>query len=153
MDMVDFDLGRNFDVVTCLFSSVAYVRTPERLEGAVRSMARHLRPAGVLLLEPWISPSQYRIGEIVANFVDEPDLKIAWMYKSEIDGNVSVFNITYLVGTPDGIDHFSERHEMGLFTRSQYFEAIEMAGLQVEHVPEGPFGRGLLIGRKRGGGE
>ena|SRR5215510_9708497 len=26
--MTDFDLGRTFDVVTCLFSSISYVKTP-----------------------------------------------------------------------------------------------------------------------------
>ena len=30
-DMVDFDLGRQFDVVVSLFSSVGYLKTPERL--------------------------------------------------------------------------------------------------------------------------
>ena len=29
-DMTAFDLGREFDVVTCLFSSIAYVRTARR---------------------------------------------------------------------------------------------------------------------------
>src|SRR3990170_3440462 len=29
-DMTSFDLGKRFDVVACLFSSVAYSRTPER---------------------------------------------------------------------------------------------------------------------------
>src|SRR5690242_14141664 len=30
-DMVDFDLGQSFDVITCLFSAMGYVRTVERL--------------------------------------------------------------------------------------------------------------------------
>src|SRR6185369_14765987 len=35
-DMADFDLGRRFDVVACLFSSIAYVGTIERLQSAVK---------------------------------------------------------------------------------------------------------------------
>src|SRR5215831_13337905 len=34
-DMVDFALGRQFDVVTCLFSSIAYTRTAMRLRQAI----------------------------------------------------------------------------------------------------------------------
>ena len=38
-DMTDFALGRRFDVVTCLFSSIGYVGTVSRLERAIEAMA------------------------------------------------------------------------------------------------------------------
>jgi SAM-dependent methyltransferase len=149
-DMQNFDLGRSFDVVTCLFSSIAYVRTVQGLERAIRSMARHLHPGGMLIVEPWVEPEQYRLGQVTANFTNEPDLKIAWMYTSDIDGHVSVFDINYLVGTPAGIEHFIERHEMGLFTAAQYREAFEAAGMDVVHHENGPFGRGLYVATRPG---
>jgi SAM-dependent methyltransferase len=154
-DMVGFDLHRQFDVVTCLFSAIAYVRTPDRLRAAVADMARHVRPGGLLLVEPWITPEQYSVGRVTANFVDEPELKIAWMYTSEIDGRVSVFDINYLIGTPEGIEHLTERHEMGLFTGQEYLGAFEAAGLTADHNAHGPFGRGLYVGvrRERASGE
>src|SRR5919198_4612710 len=55
-DMRDFDLGRRFDAVTCLFSSIGYLMTVEALEAAVATMAGHLEPGGGLLVEPWLSP-------------------------------------------------------------------------------------------------
>ena len=58
-DMADFDLGQQFDVVTCLFSSIAYVRTAERLRGAIASMALHLVPGGVLIVEPFFEPAHW----------------------------------------------------------------------------------------------
>jgi hypothetical protein len=42
-DMVDFDLGRQFDVVASLFSSIGYLGTSDRLALAVANMARHVR--------------------------------------------------------------------------------------------------------------
>jgi predicted TPR repeat methyltransferase len=42
-DMVDFALGRTFDVVTCLFSAIGYVKTLTNLSRAVQCMARDLR--------------------------------------------------------------------------------------------------------------
>src|SRR5512136_3434995 len=35
-DMLDFDLHRQFDAVTCLFSSIGYVKTLPNLEKAVK---------------------------------------------------------------------------------------------------------------------
>jgi SAM-dependent methyltransferase len=144
-DMVDFSLERRFDVVTCLFSSIGYVRSEDRMRSAIRSMRHHLNPGGVLLLEPWFSPDAYWTGTITANHVDREQLKIAWMYTSEREGSVSVLDIHYLVGRPTGIDTFRERQELGLFTEQQQLDAMREAGLDARHESDGPFGRGLYV--------
>jgi ubiquinone/menaquinone biosynthesis C-methylase UbiE len=144
-DMAEFSLGRRFDVVTCLFSSIGYVRTEERMRSAIASMSRHLNPGGVLLLEPWFTPESYWTGTITANHVDQGDLKIAWMYTSEREGTISVLDITYLVGRPTGVETFRERHELGLFTQEQQLQALRAAGLEARYESEGPFGRGLYV--------
>jgi SAM-dependent methyltransferase len=144
--MADFDLGKRFDAVVCMFSSIGYVRTEERLRSAVASMARHLEPGGVLVVEPWLSPEVWVDRHVGAVFVDQPELKIARMNVGEREGNLSIFEFEYLVGTPNGLERFNERHELGLFTVEQYLEAFRAAGLEVDHDPEGPMGRGLYIG-------
>jgi len=145
-DMVDFSLGSTFDVVACLFSAIAYARSAERMYAAVANMARHLNPGGVLLIEPWFSPDRLWTNHITSNYVDRPDLKIAWMYTTKLRDDVSVLDIHYLVGTPDSVNHFTECHELGVFTDQQYREAVERTGLRVEHDPVGPFRRGLYLG-------
>ncbi len=145
-DMADFDLGKRFDAVVCMFSSIGYVRTAERLRSAVASMARHLEPGGVLVVEPWLSPEVWVDRHVGAVFVDQPELKIARMNVGEREGNLSIFEFEYLVGTPNGLERFNERHQLGLFTVEQYLEAFRAAGLEVDHDPEGPMGRGLYIG-------
>jgi ubiquinone/menaquinone biosynthesis C-methylase UbiE len=151
-DMLTFSLARSYDVVTCLFSAIAYVKTPDNLERAVSSMARHLRPGGMLFVEPWFSPTNYWIGSVTANFVDQPELKVAWMYISEVEDLVSVLDIHYLVGAPQGITRFNERHEMGLFTHEEYVGAFHRAGLEVHYDPQGLWGRGMYLGIRGGGG-
>ena len=144
-DMADFDLGKRFDAVVCLFSSIGYVRTEERLRSAIASMAGHLERGGVLVVEPWLSPDVWLDRHVGAVFVDEPELKIARMNIAQREGNISIVEFEYLVGTPDGIERFTERHELGLFTVEEYLEAFRGAGLEAEHDPEGPMGRGLYV--------
>ncbi len=67
-DMCDFDLGRQFDVVTCLFSSIGYAGVVEKLEQAIATMARHLLPGGVLLVGPFFSPEAWHVRQPHAMF-------------------------------------------------------------------------------------
>jgi SAM-dependent methyltransferase len=145
-DMRDFDLGRRFDAVTCLFSSIGYMRSVEELETAVAAMARHLEPGGALLVEPWLTPEAVREPHVAAVFVDEPELKIARVNTIEVDGRRSSFEFQYLVGTPASVEHFTERHDLTLFTHEEQLAAFRAAGLAVEHDEEGLMGRGLYIG-------
>lgn len=145
-DMVDFKLKRQFDAAICLFSSIGYVKTKARLGKAIRNMARHLAPGGVLLVEPWFSPEQWNVGSSFMTTVSQPDLKIARVSHSRRRGNVSILEFQYLIGTPKGIERASEIHEMGLFTHEEYLSAFHAAGLEVVHDEEGLDGRGLYVG-------
>jgi SAM-dependent methyltransferase len=144
-DMTTFSLGRRFDAVTCLFSSIGYVGTIGRLREAIAAMAAHLNQGGVLIVEPWLTPDEWVPGRPHLLSVDEPDLKIARMTHSGRVGGLATMDFEYLVGTPAGIEAFAERHEMALFTDEEYRQAFDAAGLSVEHDPEGLIGRGLYI--------
>ena len=51
-----------------------------------------------------------------------------------------------LKATPNSIDHYSERIELGLFSRDEMTWAFEFAGMAVQYDAEGLMGRGLYIG-------
>lgn len=147
-DMRDFNLGRQFDVVTCLFSAIGYMRTRTELQKAIRRMSIHLLPGGVLLVEPWFTAEQWHPGRISLNPVDKPDLKIVRMAHARQRGRLSLLEFQYLIGTSRGIRHIVEHHEFGLFTHQEYLGALTRAGLNASHDPEGPYGRGLYIGTR-----
>ena len=71
-DMLTFDLGRKFDVVACLFSSVAYTKTPDRLTQAIGTMARHMNPNGIMIIEPFVAPENWRGYTANGQYVDNP---------------------------------------------------------------------------------
>ncbi|MDQ2910991.1 MAG: class I SAM-dependent methyltransferase [Actinomycetota bacterium] len=55
-DMAAFDLGRQYDVVLCMGSAIGYVRTRPRLQQTIATLAHHLVPRGLLIIEPFVPP-------------------------------------------------------------------------------------------------
>jgi ubiquinone/menaquinone biosynthesis C-methylase UbiE len=150
-DMTDFAIGRRFDVITSLFSSIAFVKTVTNLWRTFKCFARHLNPGGLVILEPWFTPEIFWSGTITANFVNEPKLKIAWMYTSKRFDRIAILDNHFMIGTPEGVEQFTEVHELGLFTSDEYKRAFTNLGLTVEHDPVGLRKRGLFIGLSRAG--
>jgi SAM-dependent methyltransferase len=149
-DMRELDLGRRFDVVTCLFSSIGFVGGPEGLAAAAAALARHVEPTGLLLVEPWITPDAWIPGRPHVLAHDEPELAFARVTLSGLRGErVSTTEMHYVVATPDGVDAFVELHELYLFTHDELRGAFEAAGLAAELDPQGPTGRGLWLCRPR----
>jgi ubiquinone/menaquinone biosynthesis C-methylase UbiE len=147
-DMTSFELDRQFDVIVCLFSSIGYVKTKPRLQKAIKVMNQHLLPGGVLLVEPWFTPKQWHPGRVSVTEVNKPDLRIVRMSLSRQRGKLSIVEFQYLIGTPKGIEHQAEIHELGLFTHTEYLDVFKSAGLNVIHDKKGLDGRGLYIGKK-----
>jgi SAM-dependent methyltransferase len=143
-----FSLDRRFDLITCLFSSIAFMRAEASLRNAIAGFAAHLEPGGLLLVEPWFAPDNYWSGTINSRFVDEPDLKIAWMYTSTLEDGLSVLDNHFLVGTPAGIENLHDKHVLGLYSDEQYQAAFRAAGLSVRRIRDDVWKRGLYIAQK-----
>lgn len=146
-DMRDLDLGARFDVVTCLFSSIAYMPTVRDLRRAVGAMTRHLSAGGVLLVEPWFEPEEWEDGHLAVLVVDDAERKAARISRSGRRRDLSILDFDYLVADAAGTRHIVERHELRLFRRTHYVDAFAAAGLVDIDVDDyGLFGRGLVIG-------
>ena len=59
---------------------------------------------------------------------------------------VAVLPFHYLVATPRGVRHFTERHELAMFTYEQHPEAFREAGFETAYDERGLVGQGLHIG-------
>jgi SAM-dependent methyltransferase len=146
-----FDLGRTFDLVTCLFSSIGHVRDAGELDAAFAAMARHVAAGGVLLLEPWLTPGAVREGHVDLVTAETEAGVVARAASSSSDGDALVLDFAWAVATPAGVATAEETLRMPLFTADRYLAAVTGAGLVGEwrdEVPALGAHRGLLIGRR-----
>lgn len=145
-DMADFDIDERYDAVLCLFSSIGYVKSGERLLSALRAFARHIIPEGLVVVEPWFAPGEMTAGAVYMVTAERDDLKVCRMSHTRLSDRLSHLHFEYLVGSADGVERFEEEHEMGLFSRAEMAAAFRAAGLRAHYEPEGPSGRGLWLG-------
>lgn len=149
-DMTEFRLDKKYDTLICLFSSIGYVKTFEKLTSTLKCFNEHLHHDGLVIVEPWLTPGNWYHGKLHMLTYDKDDMKICRMNLSSTMGNLSILNFHYLLGTPEqGINHFEERHELALFTEEEMKKAFDEADFEVTFDKVGITGRGLYYGTKK----
>lgn len=150
--MQDLTVDEPFDALMCLFTSIGYVADEAELRSTLAHFAGAVTTDGIVIVEPWLHPDDFREGALDASFVDQPFLKIARIGTTERYGATSVLRFEYLVGEENGISSFVETHRLQLFSDDQYRAAFEAAGLAVRNERSDIFPRGLYVGVKRSAG-
>src|SRR3954463_5795500 len=104
-DMRELRLEREFDAVSCLFGPIGYMPDEQQLHTAIRRMAAHLAPGGVLVLDPWWFPENFIDGYVMAEVARDDCRSVARVSHSVRTDTGSSMCITanYLVGEPTGI--------------------------------------------------
>jgi ubiquinone/menaquinone biosynthesis C-methylase UbiE len=148
-DMRTFKLNKQFDVIVCLFSAIGHLKTYANLEKAVRNFSCHLKPGGVMIIEPFVSKEQFLDGLLHADYVKEPDLKIARMCISRRKGRIGIFDFNFLVGEKSKIKYFIDRQYLGMFEIKKVLSIMKKSGLKAKYLKNGLMKfRGLYIGIK-----
>lgn len=144
--MESFDLHREFDVVTCLFSAIGYARSASELRAICTNLARHTAPGGVVVIEPWLEPKAFRRGNVFALVAKAPGVTVARMDVSWVRRGRSIFRFDYLIGQLSRIERATEFHDLGLFSRQTMTAALRAAGLRPRFRRVGLTGsRGLYL--------
>jgi dTDP-3-amino-3,4,6-trideoxy-alpha-D-glucopyranose N,N-dimethyltransferase len=142
-DACDLRLGRTFDAVTCLFSSIAFVGGPERVAAAISGMGRHLAPGGILVVVPWLGPDTWRESPPDAGTVRDGDRLLDYRWESKRIGRMVRMDLRIRVNAEEVV---REEHELYLISPAEYADAFAAAGLQAELVLAAG-GRGVWVGR------
>jgi SAM-dependent methyltransferase len=144
-DIASFDVGSTFDVVSCLFGSIGYCATTDRLQSAIASMAKHLNAGRRLVVEPWMFGNEFKPGTVHSRVIDTSDLKVVRMNTNRIENGCAVLEFHHLVGDRSGTEHYVENHILGLFEIEDYERAFLEAGLSMHTASGDGF---YLVGEK-----
>jgi hypothetical protein len=131
----------------CLFGSIGYVHTLDRVRQAFACFPDHLTPEGIIIVEPWFAPGQLDPTRVTRQDGDANGISVSRFSRLEIDGRISRLHFDYQITDPTGTRRASEVHELGLFTPGELLGAFTDAGLHADHDPKGLTDRGLYVAR------
>lgn len=147
-DMRTLDLGRTFDAVICLFSSIGYV-DPDELRSTVARLAAHVSTPGVLILDGWVRPDEWREGfRGLPDIASEDEMTVVRLSISRRSGMITELDMHHLVGSASGIEYFMETHRLALTPTAGYVSAVEEAGLMARVIRDYMPSRDRVIGIK-----
>jgi trans-aconitate methyltransferase len=148
-DMRSFQMGKSYDVVQCLFSSIGYLTSANDVVSALKCFSEHLTEGGVILVEPWFTPENWRDGHVAMSPpVDRPEIKLCRMSVAGRRGDLSLIRFHYLIATSESVDYLQEEHALGLYSIDDMIKFFGRAGLTTRYEPEGLAGRGLYVARR-----
>jgi SAM-dependent methyltransferase len=146
-DMSDFQLAQRYDVVMCLFSSIGYLRTLDRVARALVCFRNHVVPGGAIVVEPWFEPGVLDPARVGRHVGETDDIRVTRTSHVEVEGRISRLRFDYEIADATGARHASETHELGLFTNGELLQTFLRAGLDAEYDPKGLTDRGLYVAR------
>jgi ubiquinone/menaquinone biosynthesis C-methylase UbiE len=146
--MTSMNLNRKVDVITCLFGSITYLTTTKDLSDAIHSFSNHLVPGGVVLIEPLFTKETVRHGSLGISCIDNPELKLARVNMSRIEGDVAYLDFHFLLATKEGVEHFVDPSPMGIFSRNTFMSLMKESGLSPKFLEPGLSKEGLFLGVK-----
>ena len=76
------------------------------------------------MVDPWFFPDAWRDGHVTALAAADEGVAIARVSTSHRLGRISLLDYHYTVATSEGVDRFTERHELALFTQADYEAAL-----------------------------
>jgi len=148
-DMEDFHLSNRYDAITCLFSSIGYVRTLDGVGRTLASFRNHLAVGGIIVIEPWFPPGVLDPSRVTTDTAEAAGVRVSRVSRVEEEGTISRVFFDYDILDGSGSRHVSEVHELGLFTSEELLCAFERAALDVVFDPKGLTDRGLYVARAR----
>ena len=126
------------DAALVLFGGLAYVFPEAELQTACDTLYRSLRPGGVALVEPWLTPDDHQDHTVQMAIVDLPYLKVARQCVPVRADDLLTLEFHYLVARPGmAVEHITERNVLCLYPLDTWTQCLRAAGFDVTLTDDG----------------
>ena len=140
---------KQFDIITCLFSSIGYVKNYTNLRKTIKCFSNHLKSGGIVIIEPFFDNKSFVNKTPHARFVDKPEIKLARINVSKKSGNTAILDFHFFIATKNGVEYFRDKNELGLFDIKKFLKIMEESGFRAKFIKNGLLPkRGLYVGVK-----
>ncbi|MCK5559888.1 MAG: class I SAM-dependent methyltransferase [Thermoplasmata archaeon] len=132
-DMKNFELGEQFDVIICMFSSMGYNTSYVEFETTLRNFYKHLYPGGIFVFDTWFHKRAWIEGYMNLHTVIEDNLQLARVTQSRSKDNIGNFNMLFIVKDNGVIDFEIDQHKLLIIDVDKVKMLMEELGFET-HV-------------------
>ncbi|MFG3701440.1 class I SAM-dependent methyltransferase [Micromonospora sp. NPDC047620] len=148
-ELPHLDVGRTFDVVTCLHDAMAQFSL-SGYRAVLRALARHLAPGGLMILAPlWMPDQATRRTASEALTCAEDGRTVTHIARGVPRDGAHRLERHFLVADGDSVRHVEDTRVLRAFGRREHLSALAAAGCGGDFPSVGLAGRRLLIGVRR----
>ena len=136
-DMRAVRLGRPFDAVF-IHDAVSYLTTLADLGLAMQTAWAHCRPGGVALFAPDFIRETFRPSTSHGGHdgAERSMRYLEWTWDADASDTTYLADFAYLLRDETGATQVeSDRHHLGLFSRSEWLDTMGQAGFQPRAIP------------------
>ncbi|WP_455392232.1 class I SAM-dependent DNA methyltransferase [[Eubacterium] cellulosolvens] len=128
-DMKKLAMKEHFDVIICMFASIAYNLTYADLEHTLKLFYNHLQAGGVVIFDLHIHEDYFLGDQVWVNTVVEKDLSLARIATSPKKKAILDLEHIFLVKDKGKFDFDIDKHQLGLFNAEKIQKLMKKLGL------------------------
>jgi len=126
------------DGMLCLFGGVGYLAPGAALREGIASFARAVRPGGVLLIEPWVTPERFGSGEAWLQTYVSPGFQLGRVVVPRLEGRQCVLEFHFQLARAGGrVQRSVATERLWLHTLDEVRAAAEDEGFTVALTGQG----------------
>ena len=120
-DMVELELGQEFDLISCMLDSTNYILDDDDLKDYFLGVFNHLKDNGIFVFD---INSYYKLSNILGdNIYVHDDEKVFYSWENVFEDEIVSMYLTFFVRDKDKYEKFQEEHHERAY-REEYIEDI-----------------------------